>query len=106
MSHSFKQGLNFYGTAKVLRDKENEFYVYYDTTSGTLEAEIDLPYFQSSALNGLEKYPLVFKRDDTSNQMAGGKSVWAPISGRALGRFQQAFTIVIKDYFFDLVFLF
>lgn len=65
----------------MLGDKQHEFYVYYDSTSDTLEAEIDLPYFQSSSLDGQEKYPLIFKRDDTSNQIAGGKSIWGPISG-------------------------
>lgn len=92
-THSFKQGLNFYGTATVLGDKRREFYVYYDATSDTLVAEIDLPFFQSLSRDGLVKYPLVFKRDDTSNRMEGGKSTWDPIPRRAVRRLQQALTV-------------
>ena len=72
VSETFKKGLNFYGTAKVLREKRQEFHIYYDSSSNTLMADIHLPYYQALSPDGKKKYPLIFKRNNMDDKIEGG----------------------------------
>ena len=72
MSEKFKKGLSFYGTAKVLREKRQEFHIHYDSNSNTLAADIHLPYYQTLSPDGKKKYPLIFKKNNMDDKIEGG----------------------------------
>ena len=72
MPGKFKKGLNFYGTANVLGQKQQFFHIHYDSNSDTLTANLHLPYYQATSADAKKRYPLVFKRNNQEEKIEGG----------------------------------
>lgn len=72
MPDTFKKGLNFYGTAKVLSRERQLFHMHYDSNIDTMAADLHLPYYQATSADGKKRYPLVFKRNNQEDKIEGG----------------------------------